>query len=674
MPNLGPSQAPRGFQLRIDTSVPSPSLNVPHSTVSTCQSPASPNTPALARSATTVGSSAYPGTPASSAPWSAHSPVLRRPSDFESQGYENSVHSGEPRDSKPWSLKRVGSAFRSIRKSRVLQEADPQLAELTAGVIVRGLDDWSLVEEVCRSAATHTANADCVLKSVIRCIITGDGFQQLSAARLWAILMKKANSVVVVQASQPEFLKSLERVISSHAIEMVAIDRLVAVLTTVIHDRQSQDEADRFCQLWSRISLRRQIDSTPLSSDDAIYRPGSLVPSSRGSVHQDATIANPYSVPPATPTITNSPAEIVPPCDDPKAKAKLALGAGPTIQVIAPTETHPGAAYFEQARDLPDQFPPPYSACSIPCSEPGPSTLGHSVVDTYPFAKGYASDVGPDIDIGSIESHPFARGAFGDVRRAYLRNGTRIAIKCLRFYTSARDTGRHRLEKKSLKEIRVWSFLDHENVLPLIGLCVINNELGMVSEFMPNGNVQEYIQRNPGVDRYQLAINICAGLAYLHEHPKRVVHGDLKAVNVVVDANGIPKLTDFGLAQMVRAEDSMERSSSSGVGGTARWMAYEQLFPVAPEMVCQRPNAQSDVYSLGMTLYEIFSGKLPFSELRNEPQVIRAVMDGILPTRITSVFPEPLWHLLNSCWCRNPHERPSTREVLTCLQGLATQA
>jgi hypothetical protein len=116
------------------------------------------------------------------------------------------------------------------------------------------------------------------------------------------------------------------------------------------------------------------------------------------------------------------------------------------------------------ARDLADQIPPPYSVCSY--SEPGPSRLGAcvahpvclfylnfhkglgpSVVDTYPFAKGYAPDIGMDIDVGSIDSHPFAKGAFGDVRRASLRNGTRVAIKCLRFYTSARDTGRHRLEK-----------------------------------------------------------------------------------------------------------------------------------------------------------------------------------------------------------------------------------
>ncbi|QRV93843.1 Serine/threonine-protein kinase [Ceratobasidium sp. AG-Ba] len=646
MPGLGPSasQGSRGFQLRIDTSVPSTSLNIP-SSPSTWQSP-SPNTPALVHSAAT-GSSLNAITPASASPWSISSPLWRRHSDIDAQGYENSVYSGEPRESKPWSLKRMGSAFRSTRKLGIIQTADPHLSDLTTSVITHGLDDWSLVEAVCRSATTHAANADCVLKAMVRQLITGNGFQQLSAARLWAILMKRDNPIIVFQCAQPEFLKSLERIIVSPAIEMVAVDRLVAVLATAIHDKWSQSEAESYRQLWSRIALRKRLDPTPLCSDDAIYGPGSLIPPRCGPAREDVTLAVPYTAPP----VIMAPEQH----EDPNPKVKA---GPPTIRVTHPTRSGP-------ARDSMEQ-PPPYSPCSP--SEPGPSVLNRSVVDTYPFAKGYATDIGPDIDIASIEANPFDRGAFGDVRRATLRNGTRVAIKCLRFYTSARDTGRHRLEKKSLKEIRVWSFLDHENVLPLIGLCVINSELGMVSEFMPNGNVQEYIQKNPTVDRFKLAADICAGLVYLHEHPKRVIHGDLKAVNVVVDINGIPKLTDFGLAQMVRAEDSMERSSSSSVGGTARWMAYEQLCPTAPETAC-RPNTQSDVHSLGM---EVFSGKLPFAEFRSEPRVIRAIMDGALPTR-TSDFSEPLWELLNDCWNRVPHERPTARQVRNRLLSLARE-
>ncbi|CAE6532423.1 unnamed protein product [Rhizoctonia solani] len=320
-------------------------------------------------------------------------------------------------------------------------------------------------------------------------------------------------------------------------------------------------------------------------------------------------------------------------------------------------------------------LPPPYSPSQVASTS---TSRMPSVVDTYPFAKGYTHDIGPDIDLNSLEPYPFARGAFGDVRRASLRNGTPVAIKCLRFYTQAQDTGRHKLEKKSLKEIRVWSFLDHENVLPLLGLCVVNNELGMVSELMPNGNIQDYIRKNPDVNRYQLAIHVCAGLVYLHEHPKHVVHGDLKALNVVVNASGIPKLTDFGLAQMIRAEDSTERSSSSCVGGTSRWMAPELIGSESPSASCGKPSFASDVHALAMlstpthlqTIYEIFSGALPFFGLKREPQVILAIMNREQPERVPEVFTDELWDLLCRCWRYNAQERPTARQVLHALQEL----
>ncbi|KAG8687535.1 hypothetical protein FRC11_007066 [Ceratobasidium sp. 423] len=541
---------------------------------------------------------------------------------------------------------------------------------MTATVIEQSLGDWSIVEDVLRRASKTSANANGVLKTIIRKLTVDDAFQQLSAGRLLAVLMKKPSSVVYERVTQTGFLADLERVICSSYVEMVAADRLITVLATAIHEFPYQEGTERLKQLWDKLGAQRALDDTPIHPDDPLYCSGSLLGTGRRASLEGSTVPTPFygaRTPPELPRPDSQPA------GQDGIQNEYALHDYATMDYSLVNAKRP-ARY--QTRVVPEVIieedenvglPPPYSSSRVAST----SMSGMpSVVDTYPFAKGYANDVGPDIDLESLEPHPFARGAFGDVRRASLRNRTPVAIKCLRFYTQAQDTGRHKLEKKSLKEIRVWSFLDHENVLPLLGLCVVNNELGMVSELMPNGNIQDYIRNNPGVDRCQLAIHICTGLVYLHEHPKHVVHGDLKALNVVVDANGIPKLTDFGLAQMIRAEDSTERSSSSCAGGTSRWMAPELIGSDSLNAPYGKPNFASDIYALGMTIYEIFSGTLPFFGLKREPQVILAIMNRELPERIPGVFTDELWDLLGQCWKYDAQERPTARQVLHVLHEL----
>ncbi|CAE6454109.1 unnamed protein product [Rhizoctonia solani] len=661
-------QSPRaGLSLRIDTNVGS-SL---HPSNTPWRTPITPATPGLSSSATSA-STRTPATPASSAPWSAaaensHSPW---PFDIDILKYTNVVHGGEPQDHGTFaSINRLGNSVRGLLRSKSLQERDSQLSQMTASVIECSLRDWSSVEDVLRRASTTSVNAGSVLKIIIRKLTVGDEFQQLSAGRLLAILMKRPSSVLYERATRTDFLLELERISCSSHIEMVAADRVIAVLATAIHDFPYQKGTERLKQLWNKLGAQRVLDETPIHSEDPLYSPGSLLSSLRGASLEESIVPTPYYAS-QTPSLlqpdNRAVEQTTAPCEGPVYSSAAMKGPPINAKLSAKCQTRviPEVVLEEDE----DALPPPYSPSQV--ASTSTSSRMPSVVDTYPFAKGYTNDIGPDIDLDSLEPHPFARGAFGDVRRASLRNGTAVAIKCLRFYTQAQDTGRHKLEKKSLKEIRVWSFLDHENVLPLLGLCVVNNELGMVSELMPNGNIQDYIRKNPDANRYQLAIHICAGLVYLHEHPKHVVHGDLKALNVVVDANGIPKLTDFGLAQMIRAEDSTERSSSSCAGGTSRWMAPELIGSDSPNASCGKPNPASDVHALGMTIYEIFSGMLPYFGLKREPQVILAIMNRELPERIPEVFADRLWDLLGQCWRYNPQERPTARQVLYILQEL----
>ncbi|KAF8756936.1 protein kinase [Rhizoctonia solani] len=498
---------PRVLSLRIDTNV-RPSLHLPSGSLQDTpwRTPVTPGSPALFSPTNTSASTQTPVTPASRAPWFPIGGNAGSPGscDIDILKYPNVVHAGEPRDHGAFaSIERLGGSLRGLLMSKPSQSKDSQLSKTTAMVIESNLSDWSVVEEVLKEALATATNTNCVLKGIIRKV---------------------------------KFLADLEQVICSPRTELVAADRLIAVLATSIHDFPHRENR-RLKELWNKLCVQRTLDRTPIHPEDAIYGTVPLIDTVRGTSIENSTVPTPYyepRVPPSSPHPENRPDGQVQTRDD---------SVHPAIQQTVP-------------RML-------------------------SVVDNYPFAKGYTNDIGPDIDIDSLEPHPFARGAFGDVRRGSLRDGTPVAIKCLRFYTQAQLL-------KSLKEIRVWSFLNHENVLPLLGLCVVNNELGMVSSSCrtePYKSIYATIQVWIGISCQ--AIYVCAGLVYLHEHPNT-----LYTVTSKHGRKWIPKLTDFGLAQMIRAEDSTERSSSSCVGGTSRWMAPELIGSGSPSASCGSLNLQ----------------------------------------------------------------------------------
>ncbi|CAE6487129.1 unnamed protein product [Rhizoctonia solani] len=222
-----------------------------------------------------------------------------------------------------------------------------------------------------------------------------------------------------------------------------------------------------------------------------------------------------------------------------------------------------------------------------------------ATVASYPEAEHLAPDVGSQIDPNSISSHPAARGAFGDIWRAKHIDGREIAIKSIRLYGALASIGRHKLQKSSVKELTVWSKLKHPNVLCLLGICVLGGEIGMVSEWMPNGNITEYVINHPDTDKLKLSADIAAGLAYLHN--AGVIHGDLKGGNVVIDADGTARLVDFGLAKLT--EETLKFSTTSAQRGTTRWMPHELMNPAEESKAVI--TFASDVYALGMTFLVI---------------------------------------------------------------------
>ncbi|KAF8592987.1 kinase-like protein [Ceratobasidium sp. AG-I] len=254
-----------------------------------------------------------------------------------------------------------------------------------------------------------------------------------------------------------------------------------------------------------------------------------------------------------------------------------------------------------------------------------------------------------------ITSQPVAHGGLADIYRATLADGSRVAVKLLR----QRPQSDNKELKHTARELNTWSKLNHKNILVLLGVAELHGKLGMVSSWMEYGNVVSAVQERPDIDRYTLCAQLVDAVIYLHSVD--TVHGDIKGVNVLLDESGQVRLTDFGLAIM--HEQYMQFSETDPGGGTMRWMAPE-LF-MEEGVRCR----ETDVYALGMTMLEILTGRVPFSEIRAGHLLIKAVsqekripevpeLEGETSGRATNML-----NTLHRCWKYKPNKRATAVEV-----------
>ncbi|CUA75625.1 hypothetical protein RSOLAG22IIIB_05990 [Rhizoctonia solani] len=279
-------------------------------------------------------------------------------------------------------------------------------------------------------------------------------------------------------------------------------------------------------------------------------------------------------------------------------------------------------------------------------------------------------DLTQSINPNGYSKRSIATGGFGDIYKGKLNDGTPIAIKVWRSRALDEELGKD--GKRAMREIYNWSQLDHENVQKLLGVVMFDERLGMVSKWMERGNLHEYLQKNPGVDPYPLCIQVAQGVEYLHD--RNMVHGDLKAINVLVSSDHKLKLTDFDYSIM--AESTVFSQTTRMGGGTFRWMAPELILDLEGD---QQRNKRTDIYALGMTFFEIISGTVPYHpQCKNDTGVYHAVRKKQFPRRDPAFFGsdrrgDRMWALLMRCWDHDPAARPTATEATVLLQTLVRE-
>ncbi|EKM75609.1 hypothetical protein AGABI1DRAFT_46199, partial [Agaricus bisporus var. burnettii JB137-S8] len=257
-------------------------------------------------------------------------------------------------------------------------------------------------------------------------------------------------------------------------------------------------------------------------------------------------------------------------------------------------------------------------------------------------------------------------GSFADIFQGQYRE-QKVCVKAVRVFQ--KDANAQML-KVFAKEIVLWAQLSHENILPFYGIHQgPSGRICIISPWIDSGDLFVYLQNFPHRPRSPLVLDITAGLQYLHQSD--IVHGDLKAKNILVSSNGRALIADFGISHIVI---STKLASTRSLGGTTRWMAPELLNN--DEENCPTVTVKSDIWSLGCVYYEIFSRKIPFYHCTNDVNLfLIRLKPKAMPRRPTDVSEEDnisddMWWLMQRCWDSEPQSRPNCHEMHALVTDL----
>ncbi|XP_028767923.1 probable receptor-like serine/threonine-protein kinase At4g34500 [Neltuma alba] len=254
---------------------------------------------------------------------------------------------------------------------------------------------------------------------------------------------------------------------------------------------------------------------------------------------------------------------------------------------------------------------------------------------------------------GFSDENVIGEGGYGIVYRGVLQDGSVVAVKKLL-------NNKGQAEKEFKVEVEAIGKVKHKNLVGLIGYCAEGAQRILVYEYVENGTLEQWLHGEVGPTspltwdiRMRIAIGTAKGLAYLHEglEPK-VVHRDVKSSNILLDKRWNAKVSDFGLAKLLGSEKSYVSTRVMGTFGY-----------VSPEYASTGMlNEGNDVYSFGVLLMEIITGRSPIDYSRS-PAEMNLVdwFKGMVASRRGDELVDPSIEI-------KPPPRSLKRALLVCLR------
>jgi mitogen-activated protein kinase kinase kinase 13 len=222
------------------------------------------------------------------------------------------------------------------------------------------------------------------------------------------------------------------------------------------------------------------------------------------------------------------------------------------------------------------------------------------------------------------------------------------------------------------EEVSILAMLQHPHITHIYGVCICSQtEIWIVMEFADGGNLYELLlamgrgeKKIEWTERWRFAHEAATAVGYLHR--EKILHRDLKSPNLLL-AQGRIKIADFGMSTAVKiASIGVFGSSSKGkskIMGSVRWLA--------PETTATKPvfSEKSDIFSLGMVLWEIASGEIPFLDVPEDGQVIYLIKHEKARPDIPKNCPDVYAEIIAKCWENSPDDRPTAIELLAIIEA-----
>ncbi|CAN1138353.1 G-type lectin S-receptor-like serine/threonine-protein kinase RKS1 [Linum perenne] len=275
------------------------------------------------------------------------------------------------------------------------------------------------------------------------------------------------------------------------------------------------------------------------------------------------------------------------------------------------------------------------------------------------------------------------KGGFGLVYKGKFPSGEEVAVK------RPPKNSRQGLEQFK-SEVFLISKLQHRNLVKLHGCCIDDEEQMLIYEYLPYKSLDSllFVDHDPSSEqpfldwrkRLNIIVGIARGILYLHQDSRfRIIHRDLKTSNVLLDAELNPKISDFGMARVL--EGDQVEGMTSQIGGTYGYMSPEYAY-------YGKFSVKSDVFSFGVMLLEIVTGKTIFSRFTHEEEDhaatlsltgyvwelwkekrVEDIVDPSLVRVVSSTSTQRCIHIGLSCIEEDPVDRPDMQTVVVMLNS-----